>query len=47
MLKRHVTHPIGCLKVNQNDMLSCQSAAYECVCECVHGREAEPQIAFN
>lgn len=47
ILKRYVTHPIRRLKVNGNDMLSCQSAAYQCVCERVLRREAEPQIAFN
>lgn len=44
---KDMSHPIRCLKVNGNDMLSCQSAAYQCVCERVLRRKAEPQIAFN
>lgn len=42
-----MSHSIRCLKVNGNDMLSRQSAAYQCVCERVLRRKAEPQIAFN
>lgn len=44
---KDMSHPIRRLKVNGNDMLHCQSAAYQCVCERVLRRKAEPQIAFN
>lgn len=29
---KDMSHPIRRLKVNGNDMLRCQSAAYQCVC---------------